>query len=274
MLKPLVETKTLVSDAKANIPKEGMKNLEKNFSELFEEQELKKLYEKTKTDNKAALEAELKKFGTSLEKERRVFIEKTIAREWLRNQVKTVPKKEVTHDQRLAYYREHLAEYEFPAKARWQQITIRFGENRPKGEAYARVAELGNRILDGESFDAVAKKHSEGSTASTGGLQNWTTKGSLVSTVLDKALFSQPIGELSKTILEDQQGFHIIRVLERKDAGRTPFEEAQTEITKKIKEERFQAAVKEYIIKLKANTKVWTDFDTASATDVSASPRR
>jgi parvulin-like peptidyl-prolyl isomerase len=261
VLKPLIETKTIVSDAKSNIPPEAMKNLEENFNELFNDEELPKLYEKTKTDNKPALDAELRKFGTSLEKERRAFQERTLAREWIKHKVGKVHREEITYDQMIAYYREHIADYEFPARARWQQIFIRAGNTRPKGEAYARVAELGNRVLDGESFEEVARQHSEGPTAASGGTYNWTTKGSLASTVLDQAIFTQPLGELSKTILEDEQGFHIVRVLEREDAGRKSFQETQAEIKSKIRSQRFQAAVKDFLAKVKTQAKVWTLYD-------------
>ena len=260
-MKSLIETKTLIAAARAKLPAEGIKNLEKNLGEAFDKDELKKLYTKTKTDNKPALEAELKKMGTSLDKERRSFVERQLAREWLKHNIADARKQEVSHEQMLAYYRQHQADYEFPAKARWQQLTIRAGKTRPKGEAYARLAELGNRVHEGEAFEEIAKKHSEGPTAATGGVHNWTTKGSLVSAVLDEALFTQRVGELSKTLIEDEQGFHIIRVLERTEAGRKPFLEAQAEIKQKLQQERIEAAIKEYIAEVKDQIKVWTIFD-------------
>jgi parvulin-like peptidyl-prolyl isomerase len=260
-LKALVETKTLVSACRAKLSAEGMKNIEKNLGELFDKEELKKLYEKTKTENRPALDAELRKVGTTVEKQKREYVERQIARQWLQHNIQEVRKQEVTHEQMLSYYREHLADYEFPAKARWQQLMIRAGQTRSKGEAYARVAELGNRVLDGESFEEVARKFSEGATAAAGGVYEWTSKSSLASEAVDRALFSQRIGELSYPPIEDQQGFHIVRVLEREEAGRKPFLEAQAEIRTKIMTQRLKTAANEYLAGLQAKTKVWNIYD-------------
>ena len=46
-------------------------------------------------------------------------------------------------------------------------------------------------------------------------------------------IFALPVGKLS-TIMEDEAGFHIIRVLERKPSGKVPFEEAQQKLGVKI----------------------------------------
>lgn len=68
------------------------------------------------------------------------------------------------------------------------------------------------------------------------------------------------MGKLSQ-IIEDDDGFHIIRVVQRVDAGRVPFFEAQVEIKEKIKEERRKRHLEEYIVQLREKTRVWTMFD-------------
>jgi parvulin-like peptidyl-prolyl isomerase len=160
----------------------------------------------------------------------------------------------------LAWYREHAAEYELVGKARWQHLMIRAGSTRSKGEAYELARQCGAQIYHGASFEEIARQHSEGSTREAGGLHDWTSQGSLASKVLDHALFTLPTGQLSQPI-EDEQGFHVIRVLERKDAGSVPFAEAQVEIKTKIKQQRVVNRVKEYLAELKVKTPVWTVFD-------------
>jgi parvulin-like peptidyl-prolyl isomerase len=68
------------------------------------------------------------------------------------------------------------------------------------------------------------------------------------------------VGQLS-AILEDERGFHIIRVVERQDLQRKPFGEMQAEIKKRIKEEREGEASKKYVAELRKKTPVWTIFD-------------
>jgi parvulin-like peptidyl-prolyl isomerase len=160
----------------------------------------------------------------------------------------------------LAFYRDHSAEYEREATAKWEHIEARFEKYRDKPAAYEAIAKQGTRIFSGASFAEVAKSFSDDATASEGGLHDWTTQGSLVSDTLDDAIFTLPVGRLSK-ILEDDKGFHIVRVVERKDAGRQPFLEAQAGIKKKISEERRQLKTKAYLEDLRKATPVWTVFD-------------
>jgi parvulin-like peptidyl-prolyl isomerase len=110
----------------------------------------------------------------------------------------------------------------------------------------------------------VAKKHSEAPSASDGGQYDWVTRGSLASQVLDEAIFTLPTNKLSP-ILEDDRGFHIIRVLERQDARRTDFVSAQEEIREKLKKEKIQQQVTAYVDRLKTKTRVWTVFDDEQA---------
>jgi parvulin-like peptidyl-prolyl isomerase len=77
---------------------------------------------------------------------------------------------------------------------------------------------------------------------------------------LDEAIFSLPLDRLSQ-ILEDEDGFHIIRVIERREAGRVPFTEAQVDIKEKLIESKKQDDGKAYLERLRKQTLVWTVFD-------------
>jgi parvulin-like peptidyl-prolyl isomerase len=78
--------------------------------------------------------------------------------------------------------------------------------------------------------------------------------------VLDEAIFSLPEAKLSQ-ILEDERGLYIVRVTERKPAGRTPFEDAQDEIKEKITDQKKEKQFKAYLEKLRTKTPVWTIYD-------------
>jgi parvulin-like peptidyl-prolyl isomerase len=111
----------------------------------------------------------------------------------------------------------------------------------------------------GPAFADVAKARSHGFTAKDGGLQDWTSKGALKAAEIDHALFSLQVGQMSP-ILTSEDGFHIVRVLERKEAGREPFTEVQAKIREKLKDERFQAGVEQYLSKLRRDARIWTAF--------------
>jgi hypothetical protein len=258
----LIETKTLLNDAKRQIPAENFKNIEAKISEAYEKQELPKMLKKTGSASRADLDQKLRSVGTSIDREKRNFFEKTLAQQWVIEKVRPEMNAEVTHEEMLTWYREHIAEYESPPKARWQQLTIRAGKTREKGEAWRMLARLGNAVASGAPFAEVAKQGSEGVTAADGGVRDWTTQGSLVSKPLDQALFNVEVGRLSD-IIEDEQGFHIIVVLERVDTTRVPFTQAQVEIKEKIKKQRQQEAINKYLAELRKQAPVWTIFDEA-----------
>ncbi len=60
---------------------------------------------------------------------------------------------------------------------------------------------------------------------------------------------------------DTQQALHIVRVLERSDAGRTPFVEAQVAIRMKLRRQQQDSTRKEYLDRLKDRTPIWTVFD-------------
>lgn len=263
----LVDTKLLFADFRRNVPAENLPKISESLAEPFGEHEIPRLLKVLQLESKADLEQRLVSYGTTLDEVQRQFTERTIAGEWLRQRV---PKpKEATHEQMLAYYQEHRAEYEHPAKARWEELMIRIDRhNGDAAAAWKELAELGNQIWAkasanqnhrGPVFGELAREHSHGFTASEGGLHDWTTIGALRCEAINDALRDLKIGQLSDGIVSED-GYHIIRVLERKPAGRTPFTEVQTEIRKALEAEQRQELVGKEIKKLRREASVWTVF--------------
>ena len=257
-LKPLIETKMVVEDVRRQLPEENLKSLEETLSGEFEKKEVKRMLKRMKVQTRPELEARLAEMGSSLEREKQAFIERTIAQSWIRQQLQI--DSDVTHDEMLERYHENIDRFRYPAKARWQELMVRFDEFDTKADAYRAIAEMGNRVMAGEPFEDVARRFSQGATAEEGGVWDWTSKGSLVSDVLDEALFTLPVGRLSR-ILETDEGFHIIRVIERREAGVVPFVEAQVELRDEIRKERFKQATERYLKELRERIPVWTIFD-------------
>ena len=258
-LDQLVETKLLWEDARRSIPAENLPNIEARLVERFDEVQLPKLYKRTETSTLPRLSEKLRRYGSSLDQEKRRFVESTMANQWLREQLTF--DEEITHDQMLAYYRENLADFEFEAKARWEELSVPFSKfDNNKAAAYRRIAELGNMVVRGAPFAEVARKFSKGLTAEEGGARDWTTRGSLVSETLNQALFTLPVGQLSP-IIESETAFHIIRVVERRAAGRTSFEEAQTQIRERLQKDDVNEQIQAHLEKLRKTIRVWTIFD-------------
>lgn len=253
-----IETLLVYVDACREIPEDKLPEIRKNVDKAFDEQQLPRMMEEEGVANSLEFEQRLRKRGMSLERMRKMFFERGLAQEWLRKSVEVGG--EIPHADLIARYQNNLQDYDYSAQARFEVLSVKMGLKRSRADAWDLLAGMGNEVLAGRPFTEVAKSRSEGPTASQGGVYDWTSKGSLASKILDEAIFSLPVGELS-AILEDGELLHIVRVIERKPAGRIPFLEAQVGIREELLMERRKAASDEYLAKLRARTPVWTVFD-------------
>jgi hypothetical protein len=253
-----IETLLVYVDACRELPADKLPEIRKNVDKAFDEHQLPRLMEDEGVATSLEFEQRLRERGMSLERMRKMFFERGLAQEWMRKN--TMAGEEIAHADLIAWYQNHLEDYEFPARARFEVLTVKTGLKRSRAEAWEILAGMGNEVLAGRPFTEVAKSRSEGPTAATGGAFDWTCQGSLAANKLNEAIFSLPIGELS-AIIEDGEAVHIVRVLERKPGGRTPFIEAQVGIRKQLLDERRKTAADDYLAKLRARTPVWTVFD-------------
>jgi len=258
-----IETLLVFVDACREIPEDRLPEIRANVDKAFDETQLPQMMKEEGVANSLEFELLLRKRGMSLERMRKMFFERGLAQEWLRKNVDDGG--EVPHADLIAWYQNHLDDYEYPARARFEVLSVKMGLKRSRAAAWDMLAGMGNEVLAGRPFAEVAKGRSEGSTASQGGVFDWTGQGSLSSKKLDEAIFSLPVGELS-AIIEDGELLHIVRVLEREPAGRTPFLEAQVGIRDRLVMDRRRAETEEYLAKLRTRTPVWTVFDDPAGT--------
>ena len=257
-----VQFKLICADVKRTLPPEGLEHVEGLFADRFEEHEIPDRLKKANLTSRLDLERELEKIGSSIKREKRLYIERNLALKWVDENVRST--EEITHDDMLGYYREHREGFSHPARARWEQLSVRLSTHPNRADAIDALAKMGNQVLDGRPFADIAKEFSEGATARDGGARDWTTQASLRSKELDRAVFALPVGKLSQ-IIEDQQGFHIIRVTERENQSRTPFVDAQVQIKEKISMARRQQRFEEFTERLKREIPIWTVFDDQTA---------
>ena len=249
LLPKFIEQKLLLIDVKNGLPEQAnFDDIVDSSSSEFDDQALEKMMESAGVESPIQFDAHLRAQGSSLRQLRESWTINQVVRYFLSQQIKT--DSEVSHRELLEYYRAHEAEYAFKAQAKWEQVMVRSNRFSSQSEAMTKIIELGNKIVYGASLDGVAKKESHGFNAAEGGQHDWTTQGSLVSKELDSAIFSLPLGQLSDIIKTDQ-GFHIVRVIERKDAGKIEFREAQVEIKKKLESERRLAAYDDHLENLR-----------------------
>lgn len=224
-------------------------------SKIFHEKQVPTIIEKYEVTSIPELERKLAEKSMSLLTMQKQFIEQVLSQEYENGKI---PREfEVDHAELLKHYREQGDAWNMPARAKWRQITIRF-DKHDRASAKQLIDNLFNQIyLGGKSFEAVARQSSEGYTAAEGGNYDWTTRGSLKSEVLDGAVFTMPVRQLSG-VIEDSVGYHIIEITEREDRHVKDFLDAQIEIRKLLSDEKREKARDELRETVLARTPIWT----------------
>ena len=226
------------------------------------------------------LDQALRGLGTTLAQQAKDYGEQMMGMEAAQNSLglrnKHDKRYQVTHQEMIDYYQAHQADFQVPAKATFEILSARFSRfNGDRQATHAHAAMMGNEVfLGGVPFPAVAKRHSQEPLADSGGLYENISPGSLASKTIDQAVFKLEVGKLSQ-IIEDDQGYHIVRVKERKPAGVVSFEEQQGEIRKKLEAQKRAAEQQKYMTELRERTKIWTIYDppAEAANPAGAAPR-
>ena len=148
----------------------------------------------------------------------------------------------ITEEDLREYYQENIKEYTETHELKLARIFLKI-ENPDDKEEVAKVKDLGEEILkrvrQGYDFSEIAKTYSQGPAGPEGGYLGW-----ILSTQLEPSL-KKSIERLSPGECTDlcvrQSGIQIIKLLEEKKAGITPFEEMRDAIYSKL----FKAKVEE-----------------------------
>jgi len=260
-LEHLIDIKLAINDARRKLPDDTLKRIMSSIEGDFDSKEVPRKVKELKIASRNEFDTMLRERGSSLEKERRAYVEQQLAFGWLQQATKS--KHEITHTDLLAYYQQHLTDYEFPAKAKFEQLMVRVPTPDARDAARHALATMGNEVWNGAHFADVARARSEGITAADGGAFDWTHPGSLAAINLDKAVFSLEIGRLSP-IIEDDKSMSIIRVTERYPAGRKSFLEVQSEIKEYLEQKQkvvYNEKMKEFLATRREETPIWTIYD-------------
>ena len=229
-----IQKKLLVERMKGSLKPDQMKQMNGHIDQLFEK-EIEKLKRDLNVTNKTELELELNKKGTTLQNVKDNFALERLSIEFL--VAKSEKPDPIERPDLIAYYQANPDKFQVEAKVKWQQIQVAITPDVNKAAARKKL-DLAIAELDrGVSFDKVAKKYSDGLTAKEGGMWDWMERGNLADDKLEQKLFSMPLNQLSE-VHEGREALCVVRVIDRKEAGRQPFKEVQEEIRGILTEEQ------------------------------------
>ncbi len=128
--------------------------------------------------------------------------------------------------------------------------------NKPldKDEAYKKITKALNLLQDGSSFAEVAKEYSDCASAQNGGDLGYTEKGYMPESY-DEVAFSIKANKLSG-IIETKYGYHVLEVLDRKQAGFQSYEDVKEFIARYLNIRYRKEVMDKHLAGLKAKAKI------------------
>jgi parvulin-like peptidyl-prolyl isomerase len=246
-----------VATQQADKRQEADEKMASRARQMFFESELPELKKQYKVEDLNELDKLLREKGSSLAARQRDFVDAMLGHLYIRSKVDREPA--VSLAEITEHYRAHVSQYERPTRARWEQLSVLFEKFDTREQAHQAIWDMGREAYFGGSMQAVAREKSQEPFANKGGVHEWTAQGSLASETLDREIFSIPLNAMSE-ILEDEIGYHIVRVLERQDAGIIPLSEVQDEIRAKIRQDKIAEAQRKAIDDMQVRIPVWSLF--------------
>ncbi|HEX8816235.1 MAG TPA: peptidylprolyl isomerase [Terriglobales bacterium] len=165
----------------------------------------------------------------------------------------------ITDDDIQQFYNEHKAEMEQPEQVRLSEILISTEKKEPGkdeaqqlDEAKAKAEDLLAQINKGASFEDVAKKNSDGSSAAQGGELGLFKRGTLAKELEDKT-FAMKAGDVSD-VIRTKQGYIILKVTEHIQAGVPPLNDVKPRVQDAIYMQKLQPALRQYLTKLREDS--------------------
>jgi len=216
------------------------KQIEKIKSGFPDEETFKKRFE----ESGLPMDDLIKEIGVQLS------VQKLLEKE-VRSHVK-VTDKEVED-----FYKENGDRFKSPQSVKAAHILIKAED--PKDEekltkGRKKIEEILQKAKKGEDFAELAKKYSEGPSASKGGDLGFFSKGQMVKEFEDAA-FALKTGEISD-VVKTHFGFHIIKVTDKKEARTKTLKEVESSIKGYLSNMKSEKLLTEYIDKLMAGAKI------------------
>ncbi len=147
----------------------------------------------------------------------------------------------ISQEEARTYYDEHPEQFVDPASVRASHILV---EDEAKAEAVLK------EIGEGVSFEEAAQKYSKCPSNAKGGDLGFFTRGKMVPE-FEEAAFAMATGEISQPV-KTQFGSHIIKVVEKKEAATTPFDDIEAQLTQHLLSLKQQKAYYDRVDQLKS----------------------
>ncbi len=215
--------------------------------------EVKAAIENIKKENKIneqELLSALKKEGVSFERYKEEVKGQIIRSKVIDKKVRRVI--EVSDEEVMIYYERNKNDFATDEEISARHILFLIPKDADEervNEIRKRAEEVLQKARAGEDFESLAKKYSEGPSASNGGDLGFFKREDMVKE-FSRAVFPLKENEISDLILTPF-GYHIVQLRERRGGAALPFDEISKKIKARLYAEELNRGIKEFIEELK-----------------------
>jgi peptidyl-prolyl cis-trans isomerase SurA len=159
------------------------------------------------------------------------------------------------------YYQEHRDRFALSVEYTLSQILIRPRSPNDAADAREKVHEVMTRLKQGESFEDLALRFSDDPNASRGDRLGLVRQGDLLPGI-ERGISNLVPGGTSDMI-ETSEGFHIVRMEDKKPKQFRPYEQVRTEIQGLVFQQKSEDAFQSWLADLKNKAYIEIKFESA-----------
>ncbi len=156
------------------------------------------------------------------------------------------------HKDVVEFYRKHRESIRMPEAIHAAHIVKNIGEGADEAAAWLAIRAIEEELKSGARFEELADRSSD--CPGRGGDLGWITRGRMVEE-FDAVAFTLPAGQISP-VFRTVFGFHIVKILARRDESAASFEQARAQIEERLMAAKKQKALERFLDYLRARATI------------------
>jgi parvulin-like peptidyl-prolyl isomerase len=156
------------------------------------------------------------------------------------------------------YYQEHRDRFALPEEYTLSQIFLRAPTSEELADEKIKAREIMTLLKQGESFEDLALRFSDGPTASRGGRLGLVRQGELLPAI-ERGVGNLVPGGISE-VIESPEGLHIVRLDDKKPKQFRPYEEVRQEIQALVFQQKSEDMFQAWLANLKNKSYIEIKF--------------
>ncbi len=163
----------------------------------------------------------------------------------------------VSDEESKKFYDQNIDKFKQPESVRASHILIGLdakAADADKKKAREKAETIRRDLAGGADFSKLAKQHSTCPSNQQGGDLGYFGRGQMVP-AFEQVAFTLKPGEISD-VVETQFGYHIIKVVDKKDASTMPYKDAKPRIDDYLKNQKLNSAVTSFLDEARKTAKI------------------